>query len=392
MRFIIILALVLIECNIANPARGDNVAVDGPSSAANTFAANLYGHLPANSNLICSPLSIYCAMAMTAEGARGRTAAEMSAAGVTHEGSVRLIADLDSPDPDFQLNIANALWARTGFRILPQFQDLLAKDYGCALFSLDFSDPVAAGGQINGWVSQKTNGKIPELFSPGSLPPNAALVLTNAIYFHADWELPFESERSELGNFYVPGQTQPQRRMMMNESGSFPLMHGDEFDALELPYKGGKMSMLIVLPKSADGLAALESKFSESFLNHVVGGLEPAFVDVAIPKFSFSWQDSLRAPLMSMGIHRAFSAAEADFSGMDDGGHLFLSDVVHKAFVAVDEKGTEAAAATGVIMLPTAIVSPQNVFIADHPFLFLIRDQTTGAVLFIGRVCDPPKN
>ena len=172
----------------------------------------------------------------------------------------------------------------------------------------------------------------------------------------------------------------------MHQHGSFPVMRGDEFDALELPYKGGKIEMLIVLPKSNDGLKAVESKVN---VDQVVAGLQPQFVEVSIPKFSFAWQSSLRSVLESMGIRRAFDAGEADFSGINGSGRLFLSDVVHKAYISVDEKGTEAAAATGAVMMPTAIPMPRAVFIADHPFLFVIRDRSSGAVLFAGRVYDP---
>jgi serpin B len=380
MRYIASLALILMNINLANMARGDEL-----SSNSNKFATDLYRNLSADGNLICSPLSAFGAMAMTSEGARGKTAEEMSMFG---GGSWRLIAGLESPSADFQLHIANAIWAQTGFDIRPQFEELLSKEYGSACFNLDFSDSSAASGRINAWVSEQTSGKIQDLFSPGSLPQSTVLVLTNAIYFKADWESPFSENGSALGDFHVPNQTDPAQRMMMHEHGSFPIMHGDEFDALELPYKGGKMGMLIVLPKSNDGLKALETKLSGDFLNRVVAGLEPRFVQVSIPKFTMSWRNSLKGALESMGIRRAFSA-EADFSGIGGNGRLFISDVVQKAYISVDEKGTEAAAATGVIMRPTAIPMPQGVFIADHPFLFLIRDRESGAILFAGRVVDP---
>jgi serpin B len=382
MRHIISLVLGLMISSMANMAWGDD-------SDANRFATDLYRNLPADGNLICSPLSVLSAMAMTSEGARGKTAVEMSVFGGGDRGTTHLLAGLESPSADFQLHIANAIWARTGANILPQFKDLLAKEYGSACFNLDFSDSAAASGRINAWVSEQTNGKIPDLFSPESLAKSTVLVLTNAIYFHADWESAFSPDRSALGDFHIPNQADPARRMMMHQDGLFPIMRGDQFDALELPYKGGKMGMLIVLPKSNDGLRAVEAKLTGDFLNQIVAGLEPRFVQVAIPKFTMSWQDSLKSALESMGIHRAFDPNEADFSGMDGSGGLFISDVVQKAFVAVDEKGTEAAAATGVVMRPTAVPMPQGVFIADHPFLFFIRDRNSGAILFAGRVVDP---
>jgi serpin B len=386
MRHIAILALILMNSSLANMARGDELGGGVLSSNVNKFATDLYRNLPADGNLICSPLSAFGAMAMTSEGARGKTAEEMSMFG---GGSGRLLASLESPIADFQLHIANAIWAQTGFDIRPEFRDLLSKEYGGDCFNLDFSDSAAAGGRINAWVSDQTSGKIRDLFSPGSLPQSTVLVLTNAIYFRADWELPFSPNRSELGDFHIPNQADPARRMMMHEHGSFGILRGDDFDALELPYKGGKMGMLIVLPKSNDGLKVVESKFSGDFLNRVVAGLQARFVQVSIPKFSMTWQASLKGALESMGIRRAFSNGDADFSGISESGRLFISDVVQKTYISVDEKGTEAAAATGVVMQPTAVPMPQAVFVADHPFLFVIRDRESGAVLFAGRVVDP---
>jgi serpin B len=379
MRHIVSLAFILMISNLANMARSDEVSV-------NTFATDLYRNLPADGNLICSPLSAFGAMAMTSEGARGKTAEETSMFG---GGGWRMFADLESPSEDFQLHIANAIWAQTGFDIRPEFRDLLAKEYGSACLNLDFSDSASASGRINAWVSDQTSGKIRDLFSPESLPQRTVLVLTNAIYFRADWESPFSSNRSALGDFHIPNQTDPAQRMMMHEHGSFPIVRGDDFDALELPYKVGKIGMLIVLPKSNDRLKALESKFSGDFLNRVVAGLQQQFVQVSIPKFTMSWQTSLKSELESMGIHRAFDPNEADFSRISEGGRLYISDVVQKAYISVDEKGTEAAAATGVVMQPTAVPMPQAVFIADHPFLFIIRDRENGAILFVGRVDDP---
>ena len=283
MRRIVVLALILMISGLANTVRGDETSV-------NTFATDLYRNLPADGNLICSPLSVFAAMAMTGEGARGKTAEEMSMFG---EGS-RTIAGLESPSEDFQLHITNAIWAKTGFDIRPQFRDLLSKEYGSDCFNLDFSDPSAASGRINAWVSEQTSGKIQDLFSPASLPQSTLLVLTNAIYFKADWELPFSANASALGDFHVPKQADPVQRMMMHEHGSFPIMHGDEFDALELPYKGGKMGMLIVLPKSNDGLKAVEAKLTGDFLNRIAAGLGPQFVQVSIPKFTMSWQARLK--------------------------------------------------------------------------------------------------
>jgi serpin B len=177
--------------------------------------------------------------------------------------------------------------------------------------------------------------------------------------------------------------------MMMHKLGSYRVMHGDQFDALELPYKGGKISMLIVLPKKMDGLTTVESEMTGPMIDRIAAGMDSHFLALSLPKFKFSFQTSLQTALEAMGITAAFKRDEADFSGIDGRRDLFVADAVHKAFIAVDEAGTEAAAASGIVMMPTAIPMPRETFTIDHPFLFLIRDNSSGAVLFMGRVLDP---
>jgi serpin B len=383
MRQIAISAIVLTVCAFAVRAAGAN------ELPANRFATDLFGHLSKDGNLICSPLSAFAAMSMTAVGARGSTAREMAMFDQAGSGVGNLIAGLEAPSDDFELHVANAIWVQSGFKVSPAFQKDIMQNYRSACFNVDFANSLAACGSINNWISAQTNAKIPELFSPGTLPPDARLVLTNAIYFHADWEMPFSPGRSRLGDFYIPNQPEPAQRMMMHEHGSFPIMHADQFDALELPYKGDRISMLIILPKSRDGLKSLEAGFSPDLLSRVAGGLNNEFVELSIPKFSFDWQSSLRAPLEAMGIKKAFNSTEADFSGISDSQPLFISDVVQKAFVSVDEAGTEAAAATGVLVMPTAVRASEGRFDVDHPFLFVIRERENGAILFTGRVIDP---
>jgi serpin B len=391
--------MALLACLPAGTAWADGAgATDQPSAAdaANQFATDLYAGLSsAQGNLFCSPLSVYGALMMTSAGARGGTAAEMSAVlhtppGDAHAAVGKLLGQLQSADADFQLHIANALWAQSGFNCLPAFQNVLSSDYRCDYFNVDFSSPAVASRSINDWVERQTSGKIAELFPPGTLPSGAKLVLTNAIYFHADWQSPFSPDATAPREFHVPNQPQPQQRPSMRRRGVFPFMHGDQFDALELPYKGNDVGMLILLPNSVDGLTALESRFSNKLMNDVTAGLQPQFAQVTIPKFTFTQQASLPPVLEAMGMRRAFSSGEADFSGIDGKSDLFVSDVRHKAYVSVDEKGTEAAAATGVVIMPRIMPpKPSVTFTADHPFLFLIRDHRSGAVLFVGRVWDP---
>ncbi|MGD0389171.1 MAG: serpin family protein [Tepidisphaeraceae bacterium] len=401
MRYIVLLGMALLACLPAGAARADQAPATEQSvtaDAANHFAMDLYAGLSsAQGNLFCSPLSVYGALMMTSAGARADTAAQMSAVlhappGDAHAAVGRLLAQLQSADADFQLHIASALWAQIGFKCLPAFQNLLSSDYRCDYFNVDYSNPIVAGRSINDWVARQTSGKIAELFPPGTLPAGAKLVLTNAIYFHADWESPFSPEASAPRNFHVPNQANAQPRMSMCQLGVFPLMRGDQFDALELPYLGDDVGMLILLPNSADGIKALESRFSDKLLKEVTNALRPQFVQVTIPKFTFAEQSSLPRVLAAMGMRNAFSAGEADFSAIDGRADLFLADVRHKAYVSVDEQGTEAAAATGIVAMPTAIPVRKVpfTFTADHPFLFLILDHRSGAVLFVGRVWDPP--
>jgi len=398
MRYIVLLGMALLACLPVGEARADQPGASEQSmaaDAANRFATDLYAGLSsAQGNLFCSPLSVYGALMMTSAGARGGTAAEMSAVlhtspGDAHAAVGRLLGQLQSTDADFQLHIASALWAQIGFKSLPAFQNLLSSDYRCDYFNVDFANPIAASRTINDWVARQTSGKIAELFSPGTLPAGAKLVLTNAIYFHADWQSPFSPDMTAAREFHVPNQAAGQQRPSMRQQGVFPFMHGDQFDALELPYKGGDVGMVILLPNSVDGLKALEPVFSEKLLNDVTAGLQPQFVQVTIPKFTFTEQASLPPVLEAMGMRKAFSAGEADFSGIDGRADLVLADVRHKACVSVHEKGTEAAAATGGVMMPTAMPAARVTFTADHPFLFVIRDHHSGAVLFVGRVWDP---
>jgi serpin B len=394
MRHIALLAMAL----MAGAAGGISRADEPASARANQFAAELYGQASSENptgNLFCSPMSVYGALMMTRAGAAGTTAAEMDSAlhapgGDAQAAVGKLLDDSASPSGgNFVCRIASALWAQNGMQCLPAFRDVLSRDYHSDFFSVDFNNPTDASRVINEWVSGRTEGKIPQLFSPGALPRGAKMVLGNAIYFYADWDQPFRVEASALRDFHVPGQTDPVQRMMMHKRAGAGLMKGDGFTALELLYKGKDTSMLILLPDKVDGIKDLESKFSDRMLSDVASHLQVQPTAITIPKFKYSQELSLTETLKRMGIRQAFEAEGADFSGIDGKRDLFLSNVVHKAYVSVDEKGTEAAAATGAVMMPTAMPVLGTEFVADHPFMFLIRSRVTGAVLFVGRVWDP---
>jgi serpin B len=401
MRAMVLLAGVFALVNGGSLVLAENLAATRPSAAAEAvdrFATDLYGRLSAGGgNLVYSPLSVHSALMMTAAGARGQTARQMSAVlGVAdvsspeaHAAEALLLGPLQNSDQDFQLRIASALWAREGTQCLPAFQNLLLGDYRTVVSGIDFRDPQRAGGVINDWVAHQTAGKISDLFSPGSLHTDTRLVLANAIYFKADWRSPFLPSFTRQADFHVAGQANPQPRLMMRERGFFGFAQNDQFQAIELPYKGEKIAMLILLPRSVGGLGKLETGLSADFLAEVVGGLDHGPVEVAIPKFKFSAQFGLAPKLKEMGMAAAFTPNQADFSGIDGTADLFISNVQHKAYVSVDEQGTEAAAATGITMAPTAVILPRMTFTADHPFLFIVRDRASGAVLFLGRVEDP---
>jgi serpin B len=384
-------------------------SVDPPAELVrgnNAFALDLYSRLRSgDGNRFLSPWSISAALAMTYAGARGPTAAEMAKVlhfdtgpAQLHEGFHLLITELhgrntpragSNDDPDVQLLTANALWAQAGYRLLPEFLKLIEVNYGGGLYTVDFQGATEAARQrINAWVEEQTRDKIKELLKPGILGPLTRLVLTNAIYFKALWAAPFAAANTHPDDFQVSKQDKV-RVAMMNQTASFGYLDGGPFQALELPYKGNTLAMVIVLPKSVDGLAALESAMTLETLDTLLKPLSPRRVRVSLPKFKLTGEFKLNQVLSDLGMPSAFESS-ADFSGMTGTRDLAISAVVHKAFVAVEEKGTEAAAATAVVMGRAVMhVPPPTVFRADHPFVFLIRDVRTGSILFLGRLVRP---
>jgi len=287
----------------------------------------------------------------------------------------------------FRLHIANAIWGQTGYTFLSEFLDVLAVNYGAGLRLLDFAEaPREARVTINDWVSEQTEGKIKDLIPAGAIDALTRLVLTNAIYFNAAWSMPFPEELTEDGPFHLldGGEaTVP----MMKQVEPFGYTEGKGYQAVELPYDGRELSMVIFVPEAGE-FEAFEDSMDADRVEGILKDLAPRQVALSMPKFEFESSFSLVDALAAMGMPDAFSG-NADFSGMTGSRDLFISDVVHKAFISVDEAGTEAAAATAVIMaLSAAPVEPAKVTI-DRPFIFAIRDLETGALLFVGRVVDP---
>ncbi len=392
--------MIAVSAYLVAGARAETLAVisddvKATAVANNAFALDLYAKLrTAEGNLFFSPYSVSSALAMTFAGARGQTATEM--AGVLHftlpherlhPACAVLEQRIEAGESDggCQLSIANALWAQQGLTILDEFRQLTAENYGAGLRALDFRTATEQARQtINTWVEEQTHNKIVELLKPGDVRPMTALVLTNAIYFKGLWLSPFEADRTGEAAFTVEPGRQVQVPMM-NQAGEFGIGHGDGAQLLELPYVGDDLAMVVLLPQKEDGLADLERSLTPEKLDKWLGTLRSRRVAIYLPRFELTKRFDLGDVLRAMGMAAAFGGA-ADFGGITGKKELFIDKVVHKAFVSVDEEGTEAAAATGVAMARTSL---PPTFRADHPFMFLIRHRPTGAILFVGRVIDP---
>ncbi|MBC7219765.1 MAG: serpin family protein [Hadesarchaea archaeon] len=359
------------------------------------FALDLYQMVRgSDGNIFYSPYSISLALAMTYAGARGTTAQEMAEVLHFTLPQERLhpafnaldLALMAQNSENFRLNIANSIWGQVGFEFKQEFLDVLALNYGAGLRGLNFREnPEAARVRINDWVSEQTNGKIKDLIPPGAIDTLTRLVLTNAIYFNAVWRYPFSENLTSDGAFTLLDGSQVMVPMMSWPEGELTrYARGEGYLAVELPYQDTTAAMLVILPESFE---EFESGLTSERLREIVDSLESQNVVVKMPKFRFEFPLDLTETLAGMGMATAFSD-QADFTGMAED-RLQISKVLHKAFISVDEKGTEAAAATAVIMELTAVLPPPITVSIDRPFFFLIHDTSTGAILFLGRVLDP---
>lgn len=372
---------------------------DARTLAANNadFALALLHAAAPTGNFFFSPHSISLALAMTYAGAAGDTAADMRSAlrfrqdpAVLHPAfntldqtlSARGASDAHGLDgTPFRLRITNALFAQQGFPILPSYLDLVAEYYGAGVSLLDFvTAPEPARQAINAWVAAVTEGRIPELLPQGSIDPSTVLVLTNAVYFNAAWDDAFPEASTAPGAFMLPDGSSVSVALMHGRVGT-TLAVGTGWRAAEIPYEGADISFLLVVP---DDLAAFEATLDGARYQAIVAALQPGDVAITLPRFATRSQLSLRPALSALGMARAFEAADLSALSPTDG--LFISDVIHQAWVRVNEKGTEAAAATAVIVGRVSL--PEEV-VANRPFLFFVRDRPTGAILFAGRVTDP---
>jgi serpin B len=372
---------------------GDLAALAAGNDA---FAVDLYQTLRTGAgNMVFAPESLSLALAMTYGGAGGNTATQMATALHFTLPPERLRPAFDSLDlalnapvsasGAFRLTVANAVWAQQGGLVLPAFLDLLAQNYGAGVRLADFaSAPETARQSINQWVSDRTAGKIPELLPVGTIVPMTRMVLTNAIYFKADWQTPF-SPHSSMGTFQTAAG--PVSVPMMSGTFSVPVWTGTGYAAASLPYAGGTTSMVVIVP-DAGTFEAFEAALTADSLQAVLNGAATAQPQsLLLPRFTVGQHFSVKEALMALGMTDAFDVARADFSGIDGALDLYVTHVIQQANVAVDEQGTEAAAATGVVVGIKG-VSLQRLDV-DRPFIFLIRDDATGATLFMGRVLDP---
>jgi serpin B len=370
------------------------------AAANNAFAVELYAKLsPQAGNLFFSPNSLETALAMTYAGARGQTAAQMSAVlhlpqkgDALHQDLAALISELNGKGKrSFELSVANALWGHKGYAFQPAFLKLVKDNYGAGLEDVDFANEPAARATINGWVEKQTHEKIKDLIPVGILNDLTRLVLTNAIYFKGTWEDQFEKKATRDQPFHISAAEQV-NCSLMTRKGKYAYSESDKFQAVQLPYKGRELSMIVLLPRAVDGLPDLERELTAENAAKWLGELKQNDVIVSLPRFKVEAQFSLAPVLQSLGMKDAFSAADADFSGMTGNRDLFITAVLHKAFVDVNEEGTEAAAASAVVMglrgMPPREPQPK-IFRADHPFIFLIRHEQSGAILFLGRLAKP---
>lgn len=370
------------------------------------FALDMYDHVrEEGENLFYSPFSISIALAMTYAGAHGETATQMAETlryvlppedlHPTFNALDRILVSRgqeevpeDSGDP-FQLHIANSLWGQQDYHFQEAYLDTVAEHYGAGMRLVNFLEQAEEARQtINQWVFEKTEGKIQNLIPRGGVGAATRLVLTNAIYFKASWAEQFAEDRTRDEPFHaLDGETVTVPMMSYASPHNLRYEDGDGYQAVALPYVGGKVSMLVLVPDQGN-FQNFESSLDVEGLNGIIQGLESSSVQLAFPKFEFESELSLANVLADMGMPIAMSG-EADFSGMTGSKELFISDVFHKAYVNVNEEGTEAAAATAVVMTESAAPADPVQLTVDRPFFFLIRDQETGAVLFFGRVLNP---
>ena len=401
---VVLLLAAALACEEAPLNDKNDVAKLAQSS--NAFGFDLYQRLREKpGNLVVSPASVTTALTMPWGGARGETAAQMRTAlhleGAADEvmaTSGQLSRSLQDPSRPIVFRIANQLFAEKTYEFVLAYVEKTRAAFGAPVELLDFKKaPEPARARINRWVEGKTERRIKDLIPPDGVEPDTRLVLVNAIYFLGDWEYPFEHGETRPATFHLTASEKKDVPTMHRE-GRFRIAQKDSVTALEIPYKGDELSMMLLVPDEIEGLAAVEGALDTKKLDALVSALKGEFVALALPKFEVNPGESLSLgeDLKALGMSLAFDRAKADFTGIADpphpGDRLLLAEVFHKSFVRVDEKGTEAVAATATIeIILAAPGGGPRLLRVDRPFLFLIRDNASGLVLFLGRVSDPSR-
>ena len=392
-------------CGAAGTNRTANEKDIKEAVVGNTdFAFDLYGKLrndpnvtKPKGNLFFSPYSISTALAMTYAGARGNTEKQMATAlhftlpgKRLHStfGTLQKQLVQDDKSRGYQLLLANALWGQKGEPPLKEFLDLTKYYYGAGFSQLDFATETEKSRQIiNSWVEEKTKDKIKDLIPPGGIETATELVLTNAIYFKGDWKTKFEKKGTEPADFSISDKDKV-KVPLMHLKEQFKYYEDEKLQIVELPYKADELSMVVILPREMEGIKEMEDTLTAESLGVLLSKMKTMKIDVYFPRFKMSWGTfPLNKALIALGMRDAFDWEKADFSGINGIGDLWISNVFHKAFIEVNEEGTEAAAATAVVMAKADILHIE--FRADHPFIFIIKDNHSGSILFMGRGMNP---
>jgi serpin B len=386
----------------ATRATGSPSDATQAAAAIDAFGFDFYkSDLNSGGNAVVSPASIVLALSMAQAGARGETASQMdtvlhaaaeagsgngiNSLGQTLAGLSGTFKDANGTDQQLTLRIANAPFAQRGLQLQEPFLDTLASKYGAGLRLVDFeNDPAGACQLIDGWVSDQTEGRIPKLLD--SLDSATRLVLVNAIYLKAPWQTPFDESGTKNAPFTRADGSQVSVPTMSLDLSEGSYASGTGWQAVELPYAGGSLAMTIVVP---DDLATFEAGLDAARFSAITAALQPASVDLTLPRFKIETKSDLASALAQMGMPLAFDPDRADFSGITTQEQLYISKVVHQANISVDEKGTEASAATAVEIVASLAPARQVTLNVDRPFIFAVRDTSTGAILFLGRVVDP---
>jgi serpin B len=373
----------------------------GDAARSNELAARLYRAVVAQSksNVFLSPASLRLALGMAYVGAEGATATEMAQAlgfesdrdAVAAQAKAELEGWSKLGGVDLELHLVNRLWTDAATVFAPPFVELSREGWSASLGSVDFRKaPEPARKNINAWVGEQTKGRVAELMPAGSVTTDTRLLITNAVYFDARWASPFEARKTALGPFFVGGGAKTRDVPVMHQRHAFGYAEADGAKLVLLPYGSSPLGLVVVLPDARDGLSGLESRLTAERLGAWGGALaaRPRFVDLGLPKLESSFTGRMRPVLEALGMKRVFTGA-AELGGMSPGAELKITDVIHQSFVRVDERGTEAAAATGIPVGLKSMPPPAIPVMVDHPFLFYVWDTSAGRVLFIGRVVDP---